>query len=174
MLARALPSLSASKVHAVPPCCALLRLVGLVLPAVVSAPCGLQHWISILCFHEWVQLLLPCTMRCCHLRRRVRKGPAVVRLADRRGGGRAIVQPAHGVLSSAHAVVTEVQEKRQCCPCFWYRSVKQQLWPNTQLTALCCTTLCFAVQVQNSNEGWAAGGSIPGHEKNVKKPFLMR
>ena len=27
--------------------------------------------------------------------------------------------------------------------------------------------------VQNSLEGWAAGRSIPGFEKNVKKPFLQ-
>lgn len=29
-------------------------------------------------------------------------------------------------------------------------------------------------EVRNSLEGWAAGGSIPGPEKNVSKPFLAR
>ena len=28
-------------------------------------------------------------------------------------------------------------------------------------------------EVQNSNEGWAAGGSIPGTALNVSKPFLQ-
>ena len=29
-------------------------------------------------------------------------------------------------------------------------------------------------EVQNSLEGWAAGGSIPGSAQNVKKPFLQQ